>query len=127
MRHTSLIAGLALASLLAACAGNTVQPSAAPAAASSGMLVNLAGMSLYVFDKDSDGKSVCNGECAVKWPPLIAGASDIASGDYGIVQRDDGRRQWAYKGKPLYLWFKDQKPGDTSGDGVNNVWHIAKP
>lgn len=127
MRHTSFITGLALASLLAACAGNTVQPSAAPAAASAGMLVTPAGMSLYVFDKDSDGKSVCNGECAVKWPPLIAGAGDIASGDYGIVQRDDGRRQWAYKGKPLYLWFKDQKPGDTSGDGVNNVWHIAKP
>jgi predicted lipoprotein with Yx(FWY)xxD motif len=41
--------------------------------------------------------------------------------------RDDGAKQWAYKGKPLYTWAKDTKPGDITGDGVNNVWHIAKP
>ena len=35
--------------------------------------------------------------------------------------------QWAYKGKPLYTWAKDTKPGDVTGDGVNNVWHIAQP
>jgi predicted lipoprotein with Yx(FWY)xxD motif len=118
----SLLASLAL---LAACA----TPSAAPVAVQSGVLTSPSGMTLYVFDKDSagSGKSVCNGECAVKWPPLAAVAGDKAEGDYAIVTRDDGSRQWAYKGKPLYLWFKDQKPGDTTGDGVNNVWHAAKP
>jgi len=43
------------------------------------------------------------------------------------VTRDDGSKQWAYKGKPVYLWGKDQKPGDKTGDGFNNVWHVARP
>ena len=42
-------------------------------------------------------------------------------------ERDDGAKQLAYKGKPLYYWSKDQKPGDRTGDGVNGVWHVAKP
>ena len=91
------------------------------------------GMTLYVFDKDmaGSGKSICNGPCAANWPPLIA--SDFAvdseggSSDYKLITRDDGKKQWALKGKPLYFWFKDQKPGDKTGDGVNNVWHVAKP
>jgi len=95
----------------------------------SGLLTDHAGMTLYVFDKDSagSGKSVCNGDCAAKWPPLAAGASDMAEGDYSIVVRDDGTRQWAYKGKPLYLWVNDHKPGDTTGDGVKGVWHVVRP
>jgi predicted lipoprotein with Yx(FWY)xxD motif len=114
--------------LLAGCA-TAGSPGGAPVKVSSGILTNPAGMTLYTFDKDpvGEGRSVCNGECAVRWPPLLAGASDQARGDYGIITRDDGSRQWTYKGKPLYLWFKDQKPGDTTGDGVNNVWRVAKP
>jgi predicted lipoprotein with Yx(FWY)xxD motif len=50
-----------------------------------------------------------------------------ASGEYTIVTRDDGKKQVAYKGKPLYYWTKDTKPGDKSGDGFNSVWHVAKP
>ena len=53
--------------------------------------------------------------------------ADTTSGDWSIVTRDDGGKQWAYKGKPLYRWIKDQKPGDTTGDGVNQSWGIAKP
>jgi len=49
-------------------------------------------------------------------------------GDWAIVTRDDGGKQWSYKGKPLYAWTKDTKPGDTSGDGfLNGAWHIATP
>jgi predicted lipoprotein with Yx(FWY)xxD motif len=73
------------------------------------------------------GKSVCNGPCATNWPPLMAGASDAASGDWTIVVRDDGSRQWAYRGKPVYYWVKDAKPGDRTGDNVNNVWRLARP
>jgi len=47
--------------------------------------------------------------------------------EYSIIRRDDGTSQWAYKGKPLYFWAKDAKPGDRSGDGVNQVWHLARP
>jgi len=119
---TSSLAGLVL---LVACA----TPNAAPVAMQSGVLTNADGMTLYVFDKDAagSGKSACNGDCATNWPPLMATTGDKASGDYSIITRDDGSRQWAYKGKPLYRWVKDQKPGDTTGDGVKNVRHAAKP
>jgi len=94
-----------------------------------GALTNAAGMTLYTFDKDAagSGKSVCNGPCATNWPPLAAPADAKVAGDYGVVTRDDGAKQWAYKGLPLYLWVKDQKPGDRTGDGVNNAWRVAKP
>jgi predicted lipoprotein with Yx(FWY)xxD motif len=57
----------------------------------------------------------------------MASAADAGSGNWTIVTRDDGSKQWAYKGKPLYFWAKDAKVGDTTGDNVNNVWHVAKP
>ena len=57
--------------------------------------------------------------------PKKAVATDQAPGDWSIVVRDDGSKQWAYGGKPVYRWIKDQKPGDKTGDGVNKVWHIA--
>ncbi len=43
-----------------------------------------------------------------------------------MITRDDGAKQWAYKGKPVYTWSKDAKPGDMSGDNFNNVWHVIK-
>lgn len=100
----------------------------APAKMQNGMLVGDKGMTLYVFDKDEagGGKSACNGKCAENWPPLAAMDGDKAMGDFSVIARDDGRKQWAFKGKPLYYWAKDQKPGDTTGDGFNNVWHVAK-
>lgn len=91
-----------------------------------GVLVNQSDMTLYTFDKDSDGKSACNGPCAALWPPLAAATDAKPAGAYSIITRDDGAKQWAHKGKPLYLWVKDQKPGDRTGDGVNNVWHVAE-
>ena len=95
--------------------------------AADGTLTNASGMTLYTFDKDSAGKSVCNGPCATNWPPLMATGNASPSGDWTIVTRDDGAKQWAYKGKPLYTWAKDQKPGDKTGDGfANNAWHTAK-
>ena len=48
-------------------------------------------------------------------------------GPYTIVTRDDGKRQWAYKGWPLYYWSKDTKTGDKTGDGFNGVWKVARP
>src|ERR1700759_1047565 len=91
-------------------------------------LVDSKGMTLYTFDKDAGGKSMCNGPCAENWPPLMASASDKASGDWTVITRDDGKMMWAYKGKPLYAWKKDTKPGDTTGDGfLNGAWHMATP
>jgi predicted lipoprotein with Yx(FWY)xxD motif len=90
-------------------------------------LVDAKGMTLYIFDKDAPGKSNCNGTCATNWPPLMAAADAKASGDWSTVKRDDGSMMWAYKGKPLYTWVKDTKAGDVTGDGVNQIWHIATP
>jgi predicted lipoprotein with Yx(FWY)xxD motif len=102
--------------------------SAAPAMVSGDVLTGSNGMTLYTFDKDAGGKSLCNGPCATNWPPLHATDGDVASGDYSIIVRDDGKKQWALKGKPLYYWSKDQKPGDKTGDGfLDNAWHVAKP
>ena len=93
-----------------------------------GMLVNTAGMTLYTFDKDaaSSGKSACNGACATLWPPAMADADAKPAGELTIVTRDDGAKQWAYKGKPLYLYATDKKAGDATGDNFKDVWHVAK-
>jgi len=116
-------------SLALAFLGGCAAMAAAPAKVADGVLVGPNGMTLYTFDKDEagSGKSVCNGPCAVNWPPLMASASDQASGDFSIITRDDGAKQWAVKGKPVYYWIKDTKPGDKTGDGVNKVWQVAKP
>lgn len=116
-----LMAAAALAALTGLAAAEP------PATTADGALVGANKMTLYTFDKDAGGKSVCNGPCAVNWPPLTAKADDKPEGDWTIITRDDGSRQWAYKGKPLYFWAKDAKPGDRTGDGVNQVWRLAKP
>jgi predicted lipoprotein with Yx(FWY)xxD motif len=91
-------------------------------------LVNANGMTLYTFAKDSKGKSACTGQCAMNWPPVMAYGDAKPAGRLSIVARDDGSKQWAYRGKPLYLWTKDYKPGDITGDGFNNgAWHLARP
>ncbi len=96
-------------------------------AAGGKVLTDARGMTLYVFDKDKPGTSNCYGGCAEKWPPLIAAAGAKAVGDFSLVMRKDGTRQWAYRGRPLYTWFKDRRPGDATGDGVKGVWHVARP
>ena len=95
--------------------------------ASGKVLVDDKGMTLYTFDKDAGGKSACVDKCAQNWPPLPADAGAAAPAGYSVIARADGTRQWAYKGKPLYGWAKDKKPGDTTGDGVGKVWHAARP
>lgn len=86
------------------------------------------GMTLYTFTRDMTGYSNCNGPCAAAWPPLLAPADAKASGDWTIILRDDGKRQWAYKGSALYGWSKDAAPGDVAGDGADNgKWRAAKP
>ena len=119
----AILASTALAAFSAAAAD-------APATPMNGMLVGPNQMTLYVFDRDAagSGKSACNGGCATNWPPLMAPANAAPIGDWSVVMRDDGSKQWAYKGRPLYHWAKDTKPGDMTGDGLlNNSWHVAKP
>jgi len=126
MNMKKIAFSMLVAVTLVACAATGDQM--APAKMSNGMLTGSNGMTLYTFDRDAagSGKSVCNGPCATNWPPLMAMEGQTASGDYSMITRDDGKKQWALKGKPLYFWAKDAKPGDKTGDGFNGVWHIVK-
>lgn len=93
------------------------------------VLVGENGMTLYTFAKDSAGTSVCEGDCAVKWPPLFADASEAGTteGTLSVIARPDGTYQWAANGMPLYFWMNDQAAGDTTGEGVGGVWSVARP
>lgn len=129
MTHARLRSLIAAAALLA---GTTLALAADPAmtgdSAKGKVFTDAKGMTLYTFAKDADGKSACNGPCATNWPPLKAGTDAKAMGDWSVITRDDGSKQWAYKGKPLYAWVKDTKPGDITGDGfLNGAWSLAKP
>jgi predicted lipoprotein with Yx(FWY)xxD motif len=111
--------------------GGALAQSAEPAkvadTAKGKVLADARGMALYTFDRDSAGTSACTGQCAQNWPPLLAPADAKPMGSWTIITRPDGGKQWAYKGKPLYGWARDGKPGDVTGDGVNNVWRVATP
>ncbi|WP_087691292.1 MULTISPECIES: COG4315 family predicted lipoprotein [unclassified Pandoraea] len=100
-----------------------------PFKASNGMMVDGQNRTVYTFDKDvaGSGKSTCNGPCAEAWPPVMATSGAAAEGNYTIITRDDGMKQWAYKGKPMYLFTKDAAPGDMKGDNFKDVWHTIKP
>ena len=125
----SILSTAALLAVFAAGSALAAEPATTtPPTMKDGMFVTTKGMTLYTFDKDATpGKSVCNGPCATNWPPALATDGAKAAGDWTIITRDDGLKQWAYKGKPLYAFAKDTKAGDKTGDGfLNGAWHIAK-
>ncbi len=126
LKYTALVAAL-LATLIGCAEAQMPGPATVADTGKGKALVDAKGMTLYTFDKDAGGKSACNGPCATNWPPFAA-AGTSAPANWTIVARDDGSKQWAYMGKPLYTWSKDSKPGDTTGDGfLNNAWHVAHP
>jgi len=91
-----------------------------------GVMADNSGRTLYTFDKDAANKSNCNGGCAAAWPPFFAKDGASASAGFSIVTRDDGTKQWAMNGKPLYYFAPDTKPGDIKGDGEGGVWHVIR-
>lgn len=99
------------------------------------ILVDSAGKTLYVFDRDTGGTSSCTGNCAVTWPALVlpSGTTTPVAGSgvsgLGAVARPDDatKMQVTLGGKPLYNFSGDAAPGDTKGDGVGGTWHVAKP
>jgi predicted lipoprotein with Yx(FWY)xxD motif len=129
MKRTSLTL-LALALTVTVSATASAQMSSTPSnvKVANGMLTDSKGMTLYTFDKDTmPGKSACNGKCLDNWPAVAAGTDAMTMGDWSVVARDDGSKQWAYKGKPLYTFVQDKKPGDMIGEGKGGVWHMAMP
>jgi predicted lipoprotein with Yx(FWY)xxD motif len=95
-------------------------------------LVGPDGRTLYYFAKDvTPGQSACAGDCLVAWPPLLASADQpLAAGDgvtgtLAAAPQADGALQVTYRGRPLYYWQGDTEAGQTTGQGVNDVWFVA--
>jgi predicted lipoprotein with Yx(FWY)xxD motif len=93
------------------------------------ILTTSSGRSLYLYSRDSKGKSRCNGSCASIWHPLIVPRGDKVVGVRGLdtITRRDGKRQAALRGKALYVYSGDAGPGDVSGQGEEGKWYVATP
>jgi predicted lipoprotein with Yx(FWY)xxD motif len=84
---------------------------------------DINGRTLYTFERDTKpGKSACIEACAQTWKPLPAAWMAKADGEWSVITREDGTRQWAYHDKPVYTFTGDHKAGDTNGDGLDNAW-----
>jgi predicted lipoprotein with Yx(FWY)xxD motif len=141
---------LAAAVTLAALAALTIlllQPSSSRASQTSGPVVSTAssklgrilvdprGRTLYLFAKDTNGKSACVGQCATFWPPLIASGKPRAGTGakatlLGTTRRADGRMQVTYNHHPLYTFVKDTNKGQQNGEGVSAFgahWYVVSP
>lgn len=122
---TPIRTALGTASLLLALTA-CASMSSPPVRTVDGVLVNEAGMTLYTFDKDvaGNGKSACAGPCATLWPAVPASAASYPA-PYSVITRDDGSKQLARNGKPLYLYAQDTAPGERKGDKVKDIWHVV--
>jgi len=110
------------------------KPSAVKIAEKEGLgryLTDASGMTLYYFTKDTENKSVCTGFCEERWPIFYTEVNyvpdDCKVSDFGVITREDGKKQTTYKGMPLYYYVKDKSPGDTTGQGANDSWYVVAP
>jgi predicted lipoprotein with Yx(FWY)xxD motif len=93
------------------------------------------GRTLYLFAKDSGGKSMCAGACSTNWPPYTASSkpaagSGVSAGAISLVKRADGAKQVTLAGHPLYYFEGDQAAGQLNGQGVNEFgakWFAVAP
>ena len=96
------------------------------------ILVEASGRTLYLFTNDESNKSNCSGGCAVAWPPVLTvstptAGEGVTAAKVGTITREDGYTQVTYNGSPLYYFAADDKPGDTKGQNVGNVWFVVPP
>jgi predicted lipoprotein with Yx(FWY)xxD motif len=99
------------------------------------ILVNSTGRTLYLFKADVGAKSACTGACATAWPPLLAtgkptAGTGLTASKLATITRSDGTQQVTYNGHPVYLFIKDKKPGQTTGQGVTAfgaAWYALTP
>lgn len=91
-------------------------------------LVDLKGMTLYHYERDTTGNtSNCNGQCTETWVPLAATADAKAIGDFTVISRNDGSKMWAYRYRPLYTSPADKAPGEANGNATTLQWRVARP
>lgn len=120
---------------VAIAAGKPTARSATVTTARTGLgriIVDGRGRSLYLFEKDTRGRSACSGVCASYWPPLLTSSKPIAIKGakpslLGSIRRADGKRQVTYAGHPLYFFSGDTKRGQTNGEGLKDFgagWYV---
>jgi predicted lipoprotein with Yx(FWY)xxD motif len=125
-RRTSLTLGVMIVGNFAVAFAGEAMPSSL--SVRNGILTDRNGMTLYIADSDRVvNVSSCYDNCGHNWPAFNAAENERDAGDWKIITRDDGTRQWAYKGKPVYHFLLDRTPGDGKGDGIGNVWHMVRP
>lgn len=145
-----LAVGIALGTALAACSDGATEPASGISSTSAqespvsqsatlqvadsdlgSILVDADGMTLYLFQADTDGSSTCYEECATAWPALIdetpVAGDGVDESLLGTTERDDGEVQVTYDGQPLYYFASDEAAGDTNGQGVGDVWYVVDP
>jgi predicted lipoprotein with Yx(FWY)xxD motif len=146
LASAALIPLVALA--VAACGGGGAATAATPKTSSGAsatvgvansslgsILVDSTGRTLYLFKADVGTKSACSGPCATAWPPLLAtgkptAGTGLTASKLGTITRSGGNQQVTYNGHPLYLFIKDKKPGQTTGEGVTAfgaAWFALTP
>ncbi len=121
---------LVLVGLIAVLVGDTViaaDNGEAPLRRRNSIMVDMQGRGIYTYDLDTDPqRSVCDEMCRILWPPILASAKARPHGRFSLASRSDGRKQWAWDGKPLYRWISDRRKGDANGDGVAGVWTLVR-
>lgn len=150
MKRVASVTGVVVLGLagLTACGGNgygsgsSSSSSSAPASAPAGGTAKLAtatvgslgkvvvdgnGRTVYVFDKDSKGKSNCEGGCLAQWPAVAAGSgapqlSGIDASLVSTITRSDGSKQLALNGMPLYVFAQDSQAGQAKGQAFGGLW-----
>ena len=94
------------------------------------VLTTLKGKTLYSLSVETNGKFTCTGTCLASWKPLLVpkGVKPKGPVKLGIVMRPNDKTQVTYKGRPLYRFNGDVKPGEANGEGIKDVgtWHAAK-
>ena len=88
--------------------------------------LNASGQALYVHQRDRMNRSTCYRNCARRWPPYLAYGNATAYGQWSIINRRDGTRQWAHAGRPTYMWSGDRKRGQIGGHRRDGTWSVLR-
>jgi predicted lipoprotein with Yx(FWY)xxD motif len=96
------------------------------------VLVNSKGFTLYMFVPDHQKSVTCKGSCAAIWPPLKVkkGQKPTAGGAARQKLLGTYGRVVSYNRWPLYTYISDRKPGQHTGQGVDNSggkWYVLSP
>jgi len=97
------------------------------------VVVDAEGMVVYYFTNDeaNSGVSACEGGCLEAWPPVLTDSetpeAEGVTGELGTIETPDGELQVTINGMPIYYFAEDEAPGDTNGQGVNEVWYVVAP